>query len=192
VTSALAQHDGVGQSSGPGRDVDRRSTSKVESAHLGNPARRVPCPACDGVVDHGRPDKHEDDTGQHTAALGDGAHGEGHSDGGEHALVDGEEQVGDLGGANGGGSEDVAEAEVLHVTQELAGGVREGEGVAPEEPLEGDDGGGHDGEPDQGQGGLSAGQTRVEETAAREHRSACPVQRGHHVSVDAHTRHLES
>jgi hypothetical protein len=36
---------------------------------------RVPCPACDGVVDNGGPDKHEDDAGEHAATLCDGTNG---------------------------------------------------------------------------------------------------------------------
>lgn len=35
----------------------------------------------------------------------------------------------------------------------------EGQRVAPEEPLEGDDADGHDGEPEEGEGGFSTGET---------------------------------
>lgn len=158
VAATLAQHDGVRQSRRAGRDVHGGSASEVEAAHLGDPAGWVPGPAGDGVINDGGPDEHEDDAGQHAAALGDSADGQGDGDGGEHALVDSEQQVGDLGRADGGGGQHVAEAEVLEVTEELACRVREGQRVAPEEPLEGDDGGGHDGEPDEGEGGLPAGE----------------------------------
>lgn len=90
VAAALAEHHRVGQSSGAGGNVDGGATGKVETSHLVRPAARIPSPAGDGVVDDGGPDKHEDNAGQHTAALSDCASGEGDGDGREHALVDGE------------------------------------------------------------------------------------------------------
>jgi len=45
----------------------------------------------------------------------------------------------------------------------------EGQGVAPEEPLEGGHADGHEGQPYQGQGGLAAGQPGVEEADAGNH-----------------------
>jgi hypothetical protein len=167
VPSTLAQHDGVRQGGRARRDVHGGSSSKVEAAHLEHPALGVPGPASNRVVDDRRPDEHEDDTGQHAAALSDGADGQRHRDGGEHALVDGEQQVGDPGGADGRRGQDVAEADVLKVTDVLAGRVREGQRIAPEEPLEGDDGGGHDGEPDEGEGGLAPCEARVEEAGGK-------------------------
>ena len=148
MTSALAQHDGVGQSSRSRRDMHWGSSSEIKPSHLEHPSGRVPCPACDWVVDDGCPDEHEENGREHTTALRDSSNGKSNRDGCEHALVDGEEEIRDLGGAHGWCSEDVPEADVLQVSDVLAGGVGEGERVAPEEPLEGDDGGGHDGEPD--------------------------------------------
>jgi len=151
VAAALAEHQGVGQGGGAGGDMDGGSAGEVEAAELEDPAAGVPGPAGDRVIDDGGPDEHEDEGGQHTAALCGSADGEGDGDAGEHALVDGEHQVGDLCGADGGGAEDVAEADVVHIADVRAGGLGEGQRVAPEEPLEGDDGRGHDGEPDEGE-----------------------------------------
>lgn len=145
VASPLAQHHRVSQRGRPGRDMYGRAPRKVETPHAVGPAARVPGPARDRIVDYSRPDEHEDDAGQHAAALGHGARGKGYRDGGEHALVDGEHEVGDSVGAHRGAGEDAPEAEIGEVTDEGAGGVGEGERVTPEEPLEGRDRRGHDG-----------------------------------------------
>lgn len=91
----------------------------------------------------------------------------------EHALVHGKQQIGNLSRSHGGSCENISEANVVQVAEELAGTVGEGERVTPEEPLEGDHGCGHDGEPDERQGGLSPCQTGIEE--ARERISFCVV-----------------
>lgn len=49
--------------------MDGNSTSEVETVYLEYPACRIPCLACDGVVDDGGPDEHEDDAGKHAASL---------------------------------------------------------------------------------------------------------------------------
>ena len=85
-------------------------------------------------------------------------------DGGEHALIDGVEQIGDMGATDRGASQDVEEADVAQIPDVAAGGMGKGEGIAPKEPLEGDDGRGHDRQPDQRQGRLASGQTRIEES----------------------------
>lgn len=41
----------------------------------------------------------------------------------EHALVDGEELVGDLCASHGWSSQDIPETDVIKITDELAGGV---------------------------------------------------------------------
>jgi hypothetical protein len=66
--------------------------------------------------------------------------------------------------------------------------VGESERVTPEKPLERDDGGGHDREPDQGQRRLSPSKTGIEE-AAEGLSALCSHS---HVFVYALTRHLES
>ncbi len=65
--------------------------------------------------------------------------------------------------------------------------MREGEGVAPEEPLEGDQTGRGDRQPDEGQGRLASRKTRVEETGgwSEEDFEIKPWQR-------YHTQHRES
>lgn len=75
---------------------------------------------------------------------------------GEHALVDAEQEGRDSGRADGGVSENALEAEVLEVADERRGAVREGERVAPEEPLERADGNTSHGQEDHGQGVFAA------------------------------------
>jgi len=84
----------------------------------------------------------------HTTSLCDSANSKCDSDGGEHALVDSKQEIGNLAGAYGRSSQGVAEPNVFQITEELARGVGESERETPEEPLEGDDCSGHDREPD--------------------------------------------
>lgn len=55
------------------------SAGEVEAAYLVDPARGIPGPAGEGVIDDGGPDEHEDDAGEHAAAFGDGADCDSHS-----------------------------------------------------------------------------------------------------------------
>lgn len=87
----------------------------------------------------------------HTSSLSSGANSKCNSDSCEHALVDGEQEIGNLGRSNGRSCQHIAEPDVFQITDVLAGGVGESERETPEKPLERDDGGGHDREPDQGQ-----------------------------------------
>ena len=65
-----------------------------------------------------------------------GTDGESDGDGGEPALVNRVHEIRDLGGPNRGSAQDIAEANVLKITDKFAGGVRKSKGVSPEEPLE--------------------------------------------------------
>ena len=76
VAPALAEHEGVRERRRAGGDVHGRAAGEVEAAHRRDPAGWVPRPAGDGVVDDRRPEQHEDDTGKHATALGDGTDGE--------------------------------------------------------------------------------------------------------------------
>ena len=112
VSPTLAQHERVRKSCSTTGNVDGSTTSKVKASHFKDPARAVPCPAGDGIVDDCRPDKHENlggsigeghldviatyHTRKHSSTFGNGTNGQSHSDSGEHALVDGEKEVGDL------------------------------------------------------------------------------------------------
>lgn len=145
VAVALAQHDGVGECGGTRGNVDGGTAGEVEPTEFKGPAVGIPGPVGDGVVDDGSPDEDKDEGGQHTATVGDGADSEGGRNSGEHALVQTEEQVGYLGAADAGLAQHLHEAEVGEVTDEGAARVAEGQGVAPEEPLEADDGDAHHG-----------------------------------------------
>ena len=138
------------------------SSRKVQTTHIEHPSRRIPRPAGNRVINDRAPDEHEHHARQHPAPLSHRAHGKSNRDGSKHALIDGKQQIWDLGGADGGGGQDVAEADVLEVADKLASGVREGKRVAPEEPLEGDDGRRHDREPYERECGLAAGEAGVE------------------------------
>lgn len=120
-------------------------------------------------------------SGEHATSLSDSTNGKSNSDAGEHALVHSKQKIRDLGRTDGGRTEDIAETNVLQITDVAASGVREGERVTPEEPLEGDHSRGHDREPYQRQGGLSAGETRIEETAI--YRKDQPLSYQRHVLV---------
>ena len=65
--------------------------------------------------------------GSITTTLSNSSDGKSHGDGGEHALVDSEEEIRNLGGANRRSRKDIAESDIVQVADELAGGVREGE-----------------------------------------------------------------
>lgn len=93
VTSSFAEHDGVGQGGGSGRDVDRGTTSKVEGAEFIKPAGRIPSPAGERVVDERAPDKDENDAGKQSTTFGSSTDGESWGDGSEHALVDSVEDI---------------------------------------------------------------------------------------------------
>lgn len=69
VPGALAKHERVGEGGGAGRDVDGRTTGKVETTQLEGPAVGVPGPVGDGIVDDGGPDEDEDQAGQKTASV---------------------------------------------------------------------------------------------------------------------------
>ena len=122
----LPQSVRVSKSSSARSNMHRSAAGEIKTAHLRRPAVGVPGPAGDRVVDDGGPDEHEDDAGQHAAALGDGSDGQGYCYASEHSLVDGEEEVGDLVAAYAGGAEDVAEADVFEVADEGVGGFGEG------------------------------------------------------------------
>lgn len=149
VTATFSEHQRVSQSGGAGGNMDRGATGKVKTTHVEGPAGAVPGPASNGIIDDGGPDEGEDHGGQDATTLSGSTNGEGNGDGGEHALVNSKHEIGDLARSDRGGTENIAESNVAQVTNELAGGVGEGEGIAPEEPLEGDEAGGGNGKPNE-------------------------------------------
>lgn len=62
VSATLTEHERVGKGSASGSNMNGGSSGEIESSHNSRPARRVPCPAGDRVVDYGGPHKHENDT----------------------------------------------------------------------------------------------------------------------------------
>lgn len=103
-----------------------RAAGKVQTAHDEAPAVGTPGPAGNKVVDEGGPEENEDEGRQDTATLCGGADGECGGQGGEHSLEEHEDDVRDLGGADGGLIEDVAEEGVVEVADEAVAGFTEG------------------------------------------------------------------
>ena len=90
-------------------------------------------------------------------------------DGCEHALVEAEQDVGDLAAANAGVTENLHETKVGEVTDEGAALMGEGERVTPEEPLKSDDRDRHERKQDQREGRLAPGKTAVEKADSGNH-----------------------
>lgn len=167
---AAAEDPRVGEGGHARADLDGDAAGVVEHAVLEAPAVGVPDPVGEGAVDEGGPAKGEDHGGDDAATLGHGTDGEGRGDGAEHHLVERVQQGGDQRRADRGRAPDLHEAKVSKVADEgVVRGLAEGEGVAPEVPLEDDDAKGHHDDPEHGEGRLSAGETRVEEGDAGDH-----------------------
>lgn len=90
-------------------------------------------------------------------------------DGGKHALVEAEQQVGEIGATDRRLGESLHETKVGQVTQERAAGMGEGQAVTPEEPLKINNGHGDQGQHDEGERGLASSKTGVEETDTGNH-----------------------
>lgn len=130
--------------------MDRGTTGKIEASHLVGPSRWVPSPTRNRVVDDRGPDEHEHHAGKHATSLGNSTGREGNGDSGEHALVDGEEQIRDFGGTHRWLAQHILKPKVGQVSNVRRRSVREGQRIAPEEPLESRDGCRHNREPYQG------------------------------------------
>ena len=76
VAGALAEHDGVGEGSGAGGDVNGAAAGIVEGAQGEEPAVGVPGPVGDGVVDNGGPNDDEDKGGENATTVSNSADGE--------------------------------------------------------------------------------------------------------------------
>lgn len=84
-------------------------------------------------------------------------------------LVEGVEELRNQWGARAGVAEDALETKLIEVADEAVGRRTKSQRVAPEVPLESDDGCGEHADPDEGERGLSARKTRVEERETRHH-----------------------
>lgn len=76
VASSLAEVQGDSKRGGTGRDVDRGTTGKVETAHDKRPAVGVPRPASKRTVDEGEPAEEEDHNGADTGSFSETTNGE--------------------------------------------------------------------------------------------------------------------
>jgi len=162
VATSLSKHIRISQRGASGSNMHRSSTGKIETTLIKNPALRIPGPAGDRVVDDGGPNEHVDDTWQHTASLGYGAHSQSNGNASEHALVNTKHEIRNAAAPNGWRSKHIFEAEVIQSTNKFSGLVRKGQRIAPEEPLEGDHCGGHNRQPKQRKSRLPPRQARVE------------------------------
>jgi hypothetical protein len=68
-------------------------------------------------------------------------------DGREHALVDGEHQIGNAWASNGWSAQNIHISKIIECANVLSSLVRKGERITPEKPLEADDRSRHDGKP---------------------------------------------
>jgi hypothetical protein len=168
-------------------DFDRSATGVVEHTPFECPSVHVPDPAGDGAVYEGGPAEHENHHWDKTATLSDGADNNGachagelhlfclvcsvdfHGEGASY-LVKSIQKVRNERGARRRSSQCLHETEFLEISNvSICRILAECQRVSPEIPLEGDDGQRHHTRPDQRQGRLSAGETRVEETKTRHH-----------------------
>lgn len=188
---ALAEDHAVGEGGAAGGDLDGAAAGVVEHAVLVGPAVGVPDPAGDGTVDEGCPPEGEDHGGDEAAALGDGAHDDGGGDGAEHHLlssvstlfprcvgkwrgkaylVEREQQLRDQRTPRTRRAQRLHESKVRQVADKaIRRALAERQRVAPEVPLEDDDGEGAHAGPDHGQRRLAAREPGVEEAQAGDH-----------------------
>lgn len=139
-----SQNPGVGEGGYTGSDFDRAATSIVEDSVFESPTVDIPDPASDGAVDQSSPNEREDHGWNDAATFGSGPDNEGGGDGAELHLVEGVEEFGNQRRARRWLSERVHKTEMVEITYVSAGaGCAEGEGIAPEIPLEHDDAEGH-------------------------------------------------
>lgn len=110
MTRPLPQHPAESQRRRPARNMHRSAPREIQSPELIDPTIRIPSPTRQGVIDERRPDEHENNTRQYPAPLAHGADEKRDGQAGEHSLIDGIEEVGDIFQSDGGGCEDVAEA----------------------------------------------------------------------------------
>lgn len=135
-----AKNHGVGERSHTRHNLDGSTAGVVENTPSAGPAVAPPNPACNRAVDNRGPEEGEDEEGNQTAALSDGACSDGGGNGAELHLVEGEEEVGDEGRSGTGHGECVHETEFPEVADEAVGGsIAERERVSPEVPLEAND-----------------------------------------------------
>lgn len=151
VSSSLAEVESNGEGSGTGRDVDGRTTGKVEGTESTTPTVGTPSPGGDGTVDDGQPDKDKDHDGSDSCSFSETTNGEDDSDERKHALVGGKDDSGESSRSGSGFTVDTHQAKVFESTDESGSSVRdtlnrrenihrsvigEGQRVTPEEPLE--------------------------------------------------------
>lgn len=184
VTSTLAEHQGVGEGASSRSNVNGTATSKVVAGEVEQPTVTVPGPVGNGVVDNGRPEEHEDHGREDTATISNGTNSEGRTvqlafplalfgerysrNAGKHALVKAQQDIRKE-RRSIGLSQSLHETELGEVAQEGVSSSRKGQGVAPEEPLEADDGDRGHGQQNQRQGRLATGEAAVEEADAGNH-----------------------
>ena len=166
---AAAEDHRVGERGATGNNLDGTSTSVVKSTPYEEPAVRVPGPVCDGAIYDGSPQPDENHHGNETTTLSNATDDNGGGDGAELHLVERVQQLRDQRRTRAGSTKHALETKLVEVADEAVCRGAERERVTPEVPLEGDDGGREHTRPNQGQSGLSARKTRVEEGQTGNH-----------------------
>jgi len=72
IPGTLSEVDGNGEGGGTRGDVNRRSTSEIETTVCERPSVGVPCHTGKWIVDKSRPDEREHKSGSQPTAFGDG------------------------------------------------------------------------------------------------------------------------
>jgi hypothetical protein len=182
---AATEDHRVGESAATGNNLDGTSTSVIESTPLEEPAVDVPGPVGDGAVYDGGPQPDENHHGDQTTALSNATDDNGSSDGAELQLsavsensraarcptylVERVQELRNQRRTLAGSTKYALKTEPIEVANEAAGSRTESKRVSPEIPLEGDDRSREHTRPNQGQGGLSASKTGVEEGQTGNH-----------------------
>ncbi|MNQ70424.1 hypothetical protein D3C85_850630 [compost metagenome] len=168
---ARTQNDGADQTGHARVDVDHGPAGEVEHAQLAHPAA-APDLMADRRIDDQVPQGEEEDAGRELDPFGEGARDQGRGDDGEGQLIADPQELGQAGGQGVGRLDpDAVEEEGLNPADEAVGGRAagpEGQGVAGDEPEDGDDGHGRRRMGDGGDQVLLPNHAAVEEGQTRQ------------------------
>lgn len=164
VCLSLAKSQGVRQRRPTRGNVHRAATSEIQRRQVVQPAIGVPRPASNGTVHDCSPEEPEDERRDDASTLESPTNHNLHGAGAEQELIETERDIWDCRVANRRGCHNIAHPKVGQVTDEGARRATVGQGEPPEHPLEGGDSPDHQGLEEEGEGGLSAGETTVQKS----------------------------
>ena len=181
----LSQDHAICQSRQSGSDLDGPAAGIVHDTVGVAPSVYVPRPAGDWVINQGCPEEGPDQERKEAASFSYSARNDSSCDSAElHLdqldcrcfqceetyLIESVEQGGDQGRTGTRLTKRAPEPEMVQIADKaIRGSRREGKGIAPEVPLDIDDGAGGHTRPHHGKSRLSSSKTRVEETETWNH-----------------------